>query len=171
MREKMMPAVDTPPPSKEQRISELNKSLEEGLLRGKELRKAKRTLAVLSAEKAREESNHVGRKIPEDIAFSVRERDYGRNFGRPGHQCENPGAPHHITHYKDLKEGGNPHTVDNLEAPCDDCHALAHALGVPSGTSIADLFRSIDSEDWIKIESAWSSKSPIRNLGHTSQEH
>jgi hypothetical protein len=85
----------------------------------------------------------VSRRIPEEIAAAVVERDRGRDFGRPNHQCEKPGPPHHITHFEKFEKGeveGNPHTPENLKAPCAECHKLAHALKIPSGVSTRDFF-------------------------------
>ncbi len=41
---------------------------------------------------------------------------------------------HHIRHFETFKgpqTRENPHTVENLEAPCADCHKLARALLIP----------------------------------------
>lgn len=86
----------------------------------------------------------ISRRIPEEIANQVLKRDYGRDFGRPNHMCEKPGAPHHIIYFEKFLYGeveGNPHTVENLEAPCNECHKLAHAMHIPSGVSIETFFR------------------------------
>jgi hypothetical protein len=86
----------------------------------------------------------VSRRIPEEIAITVQTRDAGKDFGRPNHKCDKPGAPHHITHFENFLTGkiaGNPHTLENLEAPCKECHKLAHELHIPSGTSIETFFR------------------------------
>lgn len=86
----------------------------------------------------------VSRRIPEKVVLEVIARDTGRDFGRPGHKCERPGPPHHIVNFEKFLKGeikSDPHTVDNLEAPCAACHKLAHEMGIPSGTSIEDFFR------------------------------
>lgn len=108
--------------------------------RKEELNKAK--------DRARRGENYgdikVSRRIPEEISQTVQERDSGRDFGRPNHECDKPGPPHHITHFEKYlygEEEGNPHTEENLEAPCKDCHNLAHEMGIPSGTSIEEFFR------------------------------
>ena len=148
------------------KIAELELLLRSEALRGKELRRVRRTVAVLKAEYKREDSGYIGRKIPEDVRNAVVERDSSRDFGRPEHSCLESGPPHHIVHFNEFKDTGeNPHTVDNIEAPCSDCHKLAHALGIESGCSIEEFFRSISEEKWLEIESAWNNHEPIRHLG------
>lgn len=71
-------------------------------------------------------------------------RDTGRDFGRPNHKCDRPGPPHHIIHFEKFlnnEVAGNPHAEENLESPCHECHDLAHAMGISSGTSIETFFR------------------------------
>lgn len=115
----------------------------------KKLKKIERKTALgRQKDKLREGETYgslkVSRRIPREIAEAVSMRDAGRDFGRPNHSCEKPGAPHHIIHFeKFLNEEveGSPHTVLNLECPCDDCHKLAHEMRIPSGVSIEDFFR------------------------------
>jgi len=86
----------------------------------------------------------VSRRIPKEITATIMERDRGRDFGRPNHVCKWPGPPHHIVHFEQFLNGkvaGSPHTEENLESPCPDCHKLAHEMGITSGTSIEDFFR------------------------------
>jgi len=121
----------------------------------------KRKLALLTARLTALEIGNFGRRIPDAVSSSVIERDGKRDFGRPNHACEGVRPPHHIRHFETFKGGHtreNPHTVENLEAPCQDCHKLAHALRVPSGTSIEELFRSFNSAQWKAIEGHWSAK-------------
>lgn len=85
------------------------------------------------------------RRIPDVISRAVQIRDTGKFFGRPGHVCVQPGPPHHIIHFEKFERGevqGNPHTMENLEAPCAECHKLAHELKIPSGVDIKTFFES-----------------------------
>lgn len=102
-----------------------------------------------SKEKTRKHENYgdikVSRRIPDEISAIVEQRDYGRDFGRPNHKCKKPGAPHHIIHFENFLNGkiiGNPHILENLEAPCKECHKLAHAMNIPNGVSIEKFFRT-----------------------------
>lgn len=116
----------------------------------------KKRLKILDRKRRLEERNtmiengetygdtKVSRRIPREIATTVMMRDTGRDFGRPDHSCKNPGQPHHIVHFeKFLNKGaeGSPHTTDNLECPCAECHKLAHEMNIPSGVSIETFFR------------------------------
>ncbi len=128
---------------------------------GSELRKFNNALGLKNGQLKRLEEGNIGRHIPEAIASAVQERDRSRNFGRPNHNCEKPGPPHHITHYADFKGAHTretPHTLQNLEAPCSDCHKLAHALQVPSGVSIQTFFTSIPASQWPRITELWERK-------------
>lgn len=128
-----------------------NLSVESGLS-GKEKKQLRALERIQKSEEQKEKNrNHenygdikVSRRIPKEIAKEVADRDYGRDFGRPNHTCERPGPPHHITHFEkflNLEIEGDPHTPENLECPCSDCHKLAHEMGIPSGTSIEEFFR------------------------------
>ncbi len=117
-----------------------------------------RKIALLESSLRRLETGDVGRRIPESVSAAVIERDRNRDFGRPGHACEGVRPPHHIRHFETFKgpqTRENPHTVENLEAPCADCHKLAHALSIPSGVSVESLFRTFDARDWEEIERLW----------------
>lgn len=133
-------------------------SIEERLLKiskGSEQRKLKAILGVRRSTLRRLETGFPGRRIPRMIVHAVMERDKGKDFGRPNHICKNPGRPHHIAHFSTLKNEDiktNPHTIENLQAPCQDCHKLAHTLDIPSGTRIEDYFRSFSEDDWKTIE-------------------
>jgi 5-methylcytosine-specific restriction endonuclease McrA len=137
------------------------KNLEEelrSLKKGRRYRIVTRRIAVLKRKKFCIESDYHGRRISKEMVASVQERDRDRDFGRPSHSCSEPGRPHHIKHFSDFKDGeerGNPHTENNLEAPCNDCHKLAHAIGIPSGISIKELFSCLLDEEWYKIENLW----------------
>ena len=117
-----------------------------------------RKIALLESSLRRLETGDVGRRIPDAISEAVIERDRTRDFGRPDHACEGVRPPHHIRHFETFKGAQtreNPHTVDNLEAPCADCHKLAHALAIPSGVSVETLFRAFDADGWKEIERLW----------------
>lgn len=112
----------------------------------------KRTERRLRLENAKERTRRhenygdlkVSRRIPRQIVEQVQARDAGRFFGRPDHICERPGPPHHIVHFEEFLNGrvsGDPHTMDNLESPCQECHSLAHDMHIPSGISIAEFFK------------------------------
>lgn len=92
----------------------------------------------------------VSRRIPKHISAEVKLRDTGRDFGRPNHSCDSPGPPHHIIYFEKFlneEETGDPHSLENLEAPCQECHDLAHKMNIPSGTSIAEFFREKFAEE------------------------
>lgn len=117
-----------------------------------------RKIALLESSLRRLETGNVGRRIPDSVSEAVIERDRDRDFGRPGHACGGVRPPHHIRHFETFKgpqTRENPHTVENLEAPCADCHKLAHALAIPSGTSVETLFQSFDAAEWVEIERFW----------------
>ncbi|MBU1132211.1 HNH endonuclease [Patescibacteria group bacterium] len=119
-------------------------SKEKKILQAQSRKKAKE----IEKQKLRENKTYgdtkVSRRIPEEIRLAVEERDRGRDFGRPNHKCAKPGAPHHILKFEEFLTGreiGNPHSPENLEAPCNECHKLAHELGIPSGESVETFFR------------------------------
>lgn len=144
----------------EQEIFELEEKLAQKPT-GSELRKLNNSLGLKRGQLKRLEEGNIGRHIPEAIASAVQERDRGRNFGRPDHNCEKPGPPHHIIHYAEFTGAHTretPHTLQNLEAPCGDCHKLAHALNIPSGISIQAFFEGIPSNKWLEIKDLWSRK-------------
>ena len=115
---------------------------------------------LLESEHRRLDNADYGRRIPDNIAAAVIERDQKRNFGRPNHTCTGVRPPHHIRHFETFKgphTRDNPHTLENLEAPCKDCHRLAHTMGIPSGMSIEQLFILFTEDDWRDIEKFWAS--------------
>lgn len=121
----------------------------------------KRKIALLNSRLRALENGDFGRRIPDTVSFTVIERDKQRDFGRPNHVCEGVRPPHHIVHFETFKGGQtreNPHTERNLEAPCQDCHKLAHALGVKSGVSIKTFFESFTFDQWKVIENLWAGK-------------
>jgi hypothetical protein len=129
-----------------------------GVATGKELRKSRTLLGLREGQLQRKLEGNYGRTIPASLVLAVEERDTGRNFGRPNHECAKPGPPHHIKHFADFTGShtrANPHTLANLEAPCKNCHNLAHALDIPSGVSIEIFFRSISAVKWKVIEELW----------------
>ncbi len=139
-------------------IAVLETDLQEKLPR-KQAMHNKRKLALLRSRLRRLESGDYGRRIPEEVSIAVVERDTGRDFGRPNHECQGIRPPHHIKHFETFKGPHtrvNPHTEENLEASCKDCHNLAHAMDIPSGTSIEDLFKSFSAEEWGIIEDLWN---------------
>lgn len=124
-----------------------------------------RRLRLLESKLKMLEDGDFGRTIPEVILKDVIERDTGRNFGRPSHSCERPGPPHHIRFFETFtgnQTRENPHTVDNLEAPCKECHELAHNLSIPSGVSIETLFKSFNDSKWQTIEELWHNKNTFQ---------
>lgn len=144
--------------------SRLLAKLSEDLPR-KERVAVERRIALLESSLRRLETGDVGRRIPESVSTAVIERDRNRDFGRPGHACGGVRPPHHVRHFETFKgpqTRENPHTVENLEAPCADCHKLAHALTVPSGVSIETLFRSFGAEAWKEIEKLWKGNETAR---------
>lgn len=119
---------------------------------------SERKIALVESALRRLETGDVGRRIPDAMSEAVIERDRTRDFGRPDHACDGVRPPHHIRHFETFKgpqTRENPHTVENLEAPCADCHKLAHALVIPSGMSVESLFRSFDAKEWQEIERMW----------------
>ncbi len=146
--------------SLEQEIVELQASLDERLPR-KARNRISRKLRLTQARLNRLEQGDYGRRIPEAISEFIITRDKDRDFGRPHHTCQGIKPPHHIRHFETFKGNHtreNPHTADNLEAPCRNCHDLAHALNVPSGTSIEDFFKSFTQNQWLIIERLWFQK-------------
>jgi 5-methylcytosine-specific restriction endonuclease McrA len=126
-------------------------------LSGKEKKKIRQEQRKNRLEQAKERTRRgenygdikVSRRIPREIIQQVQARDRGRDFGRPNHICEIPGPPHHIVRfekYLNYEVEGDPHTVDNLEAPCNECHVLAHKMGIADGISIEAFFREKFSE-------------------------
>ena len=145
-------------------LERLRAAAVEGLPR-KERVAIERKIALLESSLRRLETGDVGRRIPESVSTAVIERDRDRDFGRPGHACEGVRPPHHIRHFETFKgpqTRENPHTVENLEAPCADCHKLAHALLIPSGVSVESLFGSFDARDWEEIERLWKGNETAR---------
>jgi|GEM_PF-2633046 len=117
-----------------------------------------RQIALLKSEIRRQAEGGFGRRIPEHVSELVIARDLERDFGRPKHACVGARPPHHIEHFETFKGGKStqtPHTADNLEAPCRDCHDLAHALEIKSGLSIETMFRSFSPGEWQRIEESW----------------
>lgn len=111
-------------------------------------RQERREKLEATKERTRRGENYgdikISRRIPIEVSDSVRTRDIGRDFGRPNHSCPRPGSPHHIIHFEKFLNGeeqGDPHRPENLEAPCKDCHDLAHKIGIPSGVPIAKFFK------------------------------
>lgn len=137
----------------------------EGALQGKLVRKKrmhlKRKLGLYKGRLEKLKSGDFGRRIPNEVQTTVFERDRERDFNRPNHSCEGVHSLHHIRHFEGFTGDHtreNPHAEDNIEAPCGDCHKLAHVLDVPDGSSVADFFQAIDSEVWAKVEELWQLK-------------
>src|SRR3989339_541485 len=144
----------------EQEISSLQIELKEKLPR-KDKNHKQRRLRLLQSRLRMLENGDYGRRIPDSLSMGVVERDKNRDFGRPQHSCEGVRPPHHIKHFETFKGSQtreNPHTEENLEAPCQDCHKLAHAMEIQSGISIEDFFRSFTTDEWRTIELLWSKK-------------
>lgn len=171
-------SLELPEPTREERalIATLRdeiRQLEESSIQDafrKQRNYVKRKLALLNARLKALERGDFGRRIPDAVSSAVIERDGKRDFGRPNHACEGVRPPHHIKHFETFKGSHtreNPHSEENLEAPCQDCHKLAHALRVPSGTSIEKLFRSFGPAQWKMIEEHWSAKriSELEKIG------
>jgi len=160
--------------SLESEITTLEADLQEKLPR-KQVGHKKRKLALMQSRLRRLESGDYGRRIPEEVSMAVIEQDTGRDFGRPNHECQGIRPPHHIKHFETFKGPHtrvNPHAEDNLEAPCKDCHNLAHTLDIPSGTSIEDLFKSFGTEEWGVIEDLWEKGdvSGLQNINNQTIE-
>ncbi len=142
-------------------INSLELEFEDDSLGRRKKAQIRRKLGLQRSRLERLEKGDYGRRIPKEISEAVIERDKRRDFGRPDHICAGVRSLHHVKKFEDFlgdHTRENPHTINNLEAPCRDCHELAHAMNIPSGISIETFFKGIPHDEWITIEDLWKEK-------------